>query len=576
MKFGSVRRHTIVAAVLLVLFLLFASGYTYWTVSEEPRHAIVRSRESSISENSAPATNRDGQQRRHPVKNSEGAEERSSNQRATVETEPGILPGRLTQPSDEAESTPLWNPTDFDNIVLAWRLPMATDDAMRPDPQSKYPGTPTFIRDADVFRTVPDAYGRDPLDFFNPMKPDGMLVITPNVFSDYSDHAAWFHGATIEVVAGDGAVVYSYPLAKKNRQSIGIPYSYQHPTTIGLSIKGPGILPLEAVIGQFSCVKTLGGPNSPRFQILIRGEVKPQLQVFPSDYSDIRQIKVQTAQGQPVVNAILTTNGVQVLGCSDTTGVLHHPWPRPYISGKSDGNKDIVTQAEFLFVSAPGFVPVLLERSTLENATSAVEVTLKARELLVSISEIVPHPEVLRLGANESRESSILNASVDLLPVPDDWEAIDDWSDVIRTFWFGCSKQEFIDLVAKGTAHTNSFVPPHGSSPPSWGDTNLRPYTPRHKIGGESARKLAEALGRQPTEHWPEYAHWYYGRWDYDEREGRFDVVLPFPGRFLLAVGEFNHGVKGDERNGGLTHALYIDARNPAQLRSKLLIHPEG
>ena len=94
--------------------------------------------------------------------------------------------------------------------------------------------------------------------------------------------------------------------------------------------------------------------------------------------------------------------------------------------------------------------------------------------------------------------------------------------------------------------------------------------------GGEGAEKLAQALGRRPTEHWAEYAHWYYGRWDYDEREGRFDVVLPFPGRFLLAVGEYNRGAKGDERNGKLTHVLYIDARNPAELKSKLLIHPMG
>ncbi|MBZ0135655.1 MAG: hypothetical protein K8I27_04725 [Planctomycetes bacterium] len=227
---------------------------------------------------------------------------------------------------------------------------------------------------------------------------------------------------------------------------------------------------------------------------------------------------------------------------------------------------------ECFFVSAPGYVPVLLERSALENAVGPVEVTLKARELLVSIHETVPHPEVLKLGANVDRQSAILDAALDLFPVPEDWPEFNDWTDVQRAIGYGYFPERFDRHRANGKLqeyHPYDVIRFYQTK-------GTGPYEPGHEFGADGARKLAEVLGRRATEHWPEYARWYYGRWDYDEREGRFDVVLPFPGRFLLAVGEYNHGPKGDERNGGLTHVLYIDARNPARLQSKLLIHPKG
>ena len=52
--------------------------------------------------------------------------------------------------------------------------------------------------------------------------------------------------------------------------------------------------------------------------------------------------------------------------------------------------------------------------------------------------------------------------------------------------------------------------------------------------------------------------------------------ALPYAGRFLLLVGEYNRGVYPDQRNGKVTHALYIDARDLSDIRSKLIIHPLG
>jgi hypothetical protein len=290
--------------------------------------------------------------------------------------------------------------------------------------------------------------------------------------------------------------------------------------------------------------------------------------VFPADYNDFREIRVVDGDGKPMRDAVLTYRGVQIFGRSDASGMLRFPWPAEL----TDVPEYDRIREHFFFLSAPGYVPVLLERSVLENETGPVKVTLKARELLVSVHEMVPHPEVLRLAANPDRQSSILEYGVDLIPLPSDFLEILTWDDAHRAA-YGEWAHSYDKKLASGKLEL--FW--------GFGTTSTGPYTSDHEFGGESAEKLADALGREPTEHWPEYARWYYGRWDYDEREGRFDVVLPFAGRFLLAVGEYNRGAKGEATpdgyptiNGKLTHVLYIDARNPAELKSKLLIHPQG
>lgn len=387
---------------------------------------------------------------------------------------------------------------------------------------------------------------------FDPARPDGMLII------DVSDYGASLEppmsSATVDVISDDGKHIYTYSVSNPGTIRFAVPYSYARMETVGVRITGPSMLPIEAVVSQ-----TAG--THLRRQILVEGRAWLRLRSFHSSYADLRSIHVRDDGGNNVSGALLTCDGIQILGRADSSGVLAFPWPQRL----QDVPEHESIQEKYFFVSAPGYVPVLLERSALENADGPFEVTLKARELLISAYELVPHPEVLHLGANLDHHSSILQRGIDLIPIPDDYPAIEDWSDFHRALfgrngkWYDRHREngdlpEFPEFETGGTA----------------------PYKPGHKFGGEGASKLAEVLGRQPTEHWPEYAHWYYGRWDYDEREGRFDVVLPFPGRFLLAVGEFNHGVKGDERNGGLTHVLYIDARNPAELRSKLLIHPQG
>ncbi|MCA8913883.1 MAG: hypothetical protein KDB90_00625 [Planctomycetes bacterium] len=453
-----------------------------------------------------------------------------------------------------------WNPDDFTNTRLAWRSPRARLDAARPKPQNEYLGTPVFL-DVWAYRQTPKSFGMG--DFFDPMQPDGMLAIRPR-WVDHDQSMGWRKGSIAEATSHDGALVYTSD-ARKDEVAFVIPYSYRRSDIIGLRITGPNMLPVEAVIGQAGCVRTHGGLNSLRHQILVTGEARPRLRVFPVDYADVHQILVRNVAGRPVSGAMLTCDGVQILGRSSDIGVLRYPWPSELVDV---GEHDKI-QEKFFVVSAPGYVPVLLERSALEDTTNPIEVTLKARELLVSVWETLPHPEVLKLGANERRESVILDAGFDLIPVPEEWPDFNDWSDVHKALIYGFQPAMYDRRLAKGDIHLDDFFN-------SYQTRGTGPFEPGHTFGDQGACKLAEAIGQEPTEHWPEYARWYYGRWNYDESEGRFDVVLPFPGRFLLAVGEYNHGVKSDQRNGKLTHALYIDARNPAELKSKLLVHPQG
>lgn len=481
----------------------------------------------------------------------------------------GETPGN-TDPEEpnfpKASEDRTWNPADFANDRLAWRVPIARPDAARPICEEQYNGKPVFTRGLDLRK-------RGSAADFDPAQPDGMLKLYlsfhgPNRAEALTESSAYQPFIeTVEATSHHGTHVYSFPVTQAGQVRFAIPYSFGRLDTVGLRVTGANMLPVEAVIGQAGCVYTHGGYSNPRHQILVLGEARPTFRLFPIGYTDYRQILVQETEGEAVPDAILTYDGVQILGRSDDAGALRYPWPGELLDVSKHDRRE-----KFFFVSAPGYVPVLLERSTLENAAGPVEVTLKARELLVSVYETVPRPEVLKLGANVDRQSAILDAGLDLFPVPDDWPEFQEWTDVQRAIGYGFHPERYETHRANGKLqdyHPYDVIRYYQTK-------GTGPYEPGHEFGGDGAQKLADALGRRATEHWPEYARWYYGRWDYDEREGRFDVVLPFAGRFLLAVGEYNHGPKGDERNGGLTHVLYIDARNPARLQSKLLIHPQG
>lgn len=449
-----------------------------------------------------------------------------------------------------------WDPTAFRNNRFVWQAPAAqtTAKVLLHTDGTSYEGTPTFLYGSDA------AFLRS-TGYFDPGTPDGMLVIQPGTYEP-KDLRGWLADGTLTATAPNGDTLYRMP-TNNGFNWFAIPYSYERTEVIGLKVTGPGILPAEAVVSQ------LGMPGEDlRRGIILEGRaLSVSFRLFPADYTDFRSVVALNENGLPVRDAMLV-HGAQIFGHSNASGALRFPWPGPLDYGESPGK----IREKFFFVSAPGYVPVLLERSALENAAGPVEVTLKARELLVSVYETVPRPEVLKLGANVDRQSAILDAGLDLFPVPDDWPEFQEWTDVQRAIGYGFHPERYETHRANGKLqdyHPYDVIRFYQTK-------GTGPYEPGHEFGGDGARKLADALGRRATEHWPEYARWYYGRWDYDEREGRFDVVLPFAGRFLLAVGEYNHGPKGDERNGGLTHVLYIDARNPARLQSKLLIHPQG
>jgi hypothetical protein len=456
---------------------------------------------------------------------------------------------------DPADST--WDPASYRNESIVWRLPRALPDAARPQPADDYNGSPVFMYGRQHKFLHSRSVGH--ATTFDPARPDGTLIInvTASVggFSSLADATASV--GKIEAVSHDGANVYVIPHSMP-RKTFAVPYSFQRGEMIGLTITGERMLPAEAVISQQGGFKVRRGM---REMILLLGYVELFCHVFPSDHVDFRTIQVTDDTGHAVTDAMLTFDGIQILGRSDSSGLLRFPW----LSGRK-------VPGEFFFLSAPGYVPMLLEHAELDKAVGPVQITLHAHELLVSVHQTVPDPQVLKLGVIVKAQSEILKNGADLIPIPDDY-SLDSWADVDIILRHRGDPERVERMRAVGRPPDLSALGPVDYR---GGAISVGIFEPGHKFGDFGARKLGEVLGRTPSENWPQYAHWYCGRWDYDEREGRFDVALPYAGRFLLLVGEYNRGVYPDQRNGKVTHALYIDARDLSDIRSKLIIHPLG
>lgn len=453
------------------------------------------------------------------------------------------------------------------NDRINWVYPRPASGALYPTPQREYLGTPTFIVapwDADEINEFIES-GHGQAAQFKPARPNGMLAI--KLFLRHHDlqlESRLWSGGTVNALSHDGAFVYSHRTGKSGRIQLAIPYSYRPSEVIGVEITGPDMLPVEAIISQFGTIPSFQSTTL-RKEILSMGFASPVLYVFPASHSNFRHATVVDADGAPVADAMLTFDGVQILGRSDQSGLLRFPW-QPARENAPENNR---IREKYFFVSAPGYVPLLLERAELESATAPVQVVLRAPELLISAHHTVPDPSALKLGL--SGMSFILGmGGRDLIPIPDDHPAVDTWEDV---FVITHHRGDFDRLQ-----RFRSLGWQEADSTQLWRSNFdlAASFKPGDKFGGFGARKLGEVLGRTPSSSWEAYSKWYYGRWDYDEREGRFDVALPYAGRFLLLVGEYHSAKTADYADGALTHALYIDARDPANLKSKLIIHPKG
>jgi len=422
------------------------------------------------------------------------------------------------------------------------------------DPTVQYAGKPTLLA------------GKGAIQFLNLRESeygpynDGMLFVDGQDCDRGTvgkDDQRPLANSTTTVTMEGGDVVYTINNSNSNFTSFAIPYEKQRTPPIGIYIAGPDMLPVEGIISEYGNGVDGLAHVQMRWQILARSHVRFSFRTFAADHSVFRSVRVLDAAGSPLAGAILTY-GSQVFGRSDSTGLLEFPWPGPIRRSVGDRLTETIRE-ELFFVSAPGLVPVILERSELESANAPVEVTLRAQELLVSVHHKVARPGALQLANNPDVRSDILTACWDLRALPEAWTERTDWQSAREAL--GVNEQTFMPLPRA-----------------------LEHWDTGEELAEFHSARFSQVLGRSPSPHWSQYAHWYFGRWDYDELEGRLDVVLPFAGRFLLLVGEYNRGEKGEltsgvqnlQINGKLTHILYIDASNPADLKSALFVHPLG
>ena len=235
---------------------------------------------------------------------------------------------------------------------------------------------------------------------------------------------------------------------------------------------------------------------------------------------------VTDVSGSPASDAIVLYRS-QVLGRTDASGRVEFKLPA-VLPGR-EGDPDNV-----ISVWKPGYVPMFVERSELEASSWDLDVTLKARELLVVVPE-APVPE-----ENLVRENSrILSAGNDLIPVPDHMELGWDWQVFLDNL-----KGTYTDEIVQGIAFKDGALD--------------------SKLGFPQG--LERALGIKRRDHWPKtYGCWYHNRWQYNN--GNYEVCLPYAGKFVLLLGEQEGGKH-------LTHVLLIDARDPGKPVGKLLKRP--
>lgn len=235
--------------------------------------------------------------------------------------------------------------------------------------------------------------------------------------------------------------------------------------------------------------------------------------------------KVADASGSPIADAMILY-GSNVLGRTDGAGRCEFKLPEPR-TGMGRVHPNVIA------IWKSGYVPLFLDRSEIEAADWNLSVSLKAKELLVSIPSLEVPGECL-LRDNPSR---IMTAGNDLIPVPDDLEL--DWDSFLAALK-GRSGLELPKDVAFGDSPWDS------------------------KLGFPQG--LERALGTKRRDHWPRtYGCWYHNRWQY--KGGAYEVCLPYAGKFVLLLGEKEGGHE-------LTHVLFIDALDPTHVTGKLLVRP--
>ena len=290
------------------------------------------------------------------------------------------------------------------------------------------------------------------------------------------------------------------------------------------------------------------------------------LMIEPDQTPRARTVLVRGANGVPIKGAVILQFG-QELGRSDASGTI--VWAVPP-AGKDTKKRPYGG----VFVHAPGFAPLFLQRDQVEDESAGpLEVSFASRELLVSVRSSIDDRFLALTGLDKEQLGSsrnwseILMLGWDLLSLADDAEVFG-WFDVF--YYLTYSHRDKAWWLERRANFANETNPVH----PERKRVSKLPFYTGTEPQSSWADGLEQAIGRPYHELWPRfYGGWYNGRWTY--KDGRFDVVLPYPGKFLLLVGEEYRDNMPNTKPGRLNRVLYIDATDPLNPKGALYGCPD-
>lgn len=262
------------------------------------------------------------------------------------------------------------------------------------------------------------------------------------------------------------------------------------------------------------------------------------LDTLDSFYSCI--LNVADASDTPLEGAVVLY-GSQILGRTDSAGVAQVRVPG--IRHRDDETP--TSSRNYISIWNAGYAPFFFSRAELANMSWDVRVRLAAKEMLAGAPVHMDPAYLVRDFA-----SGIMQSGNDLLPLADDVSG-STWENTVAPWLSGTD----------GNKVKGAFVSPAlafgGKQPGAYG---MRGYA----VG------LERAMGIKRRDHWPyTYGQWYHNRWVYED--GVITASLPHAGKFLLLLGE---GTDAGVDASTLTHALFIDARDPERVTGKLLVRP--
>lgn len=248
----------------------------------------------------------------------------------------------------------------------------------------------------------------------------------------------------------------------------------------------------------------------------------------------LRATLVVDRDSKPVRDAVLL-QGDAILGRSDADGKID--WRLPPESGESHARG---ADSDALVLWAPGYVPMMLAPAIDETPSTVI---LKLVETTVTIWS----PGLNKDALTPDMSSDIEDTQYDLVAVsPED--SFEGWSDVAKFLWGENTRADPLHSTRPIRLEPFTGRSGRGRAGPSWGDG------------------LSDALDLPVSSSWAfTYGRWYLRRWSYDE--GTFTIALPYPGCFLLLVGEV---VGGDD----ISHVLYVDSRDPDSLDYHMFLRP--